>query len=498
MKASQDNSLYFCTELPTHPKPELGKILITGSTGYIGGRLVPELLHRGYNIRILVRAHSDELTDRFPNCEIVIGDVLKKETLYAALEGIHTAYYLIHSFLLGKNNFESADHKAAKTFRDVAADQNIRRIIYLSGLGNTQLNLSPHLRSRTDVAEAFQSGRVPTIILRAAIIIGSGSASYEIIKHLVKNAPIILMPPWARTRCQPISVRDVIKYLVGILESNIDEHRTFDIGGSDILTYQEMLKIQAEVAGNNYISIPSPFNLRRTCTYVASLITPVPAPITRCLMGSVMNEVVCNNQEIQHYLPFETVSYRDSLLKANNLERENKINTRWSDAYPPAFELAEHLKAKPHQPDYQSEYFVKTNKEAYSIFNTFCNIGGKQGWFHYNWMWRLRGYIDRIFLGVGSSRGRKNTGKLRVNDVLDFWRVEDIKANQLLLLRAEMKLPGQAWLRFAIHEKEGIRTLSVKTYFYVDSLWGRIYWFMFLPFHYFIFKSLLKQIELRS
>jgi uncharacterized protein YbjT (DUF2867 family) len=445
----------------------------------------------------MVRAFSPEMTARWPGTEIMQGDVLVPDSLDPILAGVHTAYYLIHSFMLGNKDFEPADNQAARNFREAASRKGIQRIIYLGGLGNFSTMLSPHLRSRMDVAQEFQLGEVPVTILRAAVIIGSGSASYEIIKNLVQNVRVMLMPPWSGILCQPIAVRDVIKYLVGVLETEVPGNKVFDIGGPDILSYRDMLIIQAEVIGKRLWMIRFPFNMRRLYTYIVSLLTPVPGPVTRCLMGSVMNEVICQNKEICQKIPFKTVSYKESLEKALSLEEHNNIRTRWSDAYPPAYELSKKLHEMDREPDFFSEYSIQTSRNASELFETICHIGGKEGWFHYNWMWRLRGYVDRILLGVGSARGRKNSGTLTVNDVVDFWRVEEVIQDQLLLLRAEMKLPGLAWLRFSIQEKEGFNRLTVKAFFYTDKFSGRLYWYTFLPFHYFIFKSLIRQITLR-
>lgn len=489
---------YFCSEMPTEPCSHKGIVLITGATGYIGGRLVPELHNRGYRTRILVRAWHHELGIQFPGSEVVVGDVLDRQSLIPALQDVHSAYYLVHSFKLGEEKFETADYRAAVNFSEVAEEMGVSRLIYLGGLGDSEAGLSPHLKSRYDVANVFRNSKVPATILRAAIIIGSGSASYEIIRSLVNTLPFMFMPPWARTRCQPIAIRDVIKYLVGVMEEELTTGKEFDIGGADVLTYEEMLEIQAEIIGKRIWFIPFPFNVKRIYSYSVSLLTPVPRNITRLLMGSVMNDVVIQNNDINNFLPFVTISYRESLIRALSLEEKDKIRTRWSDAYPPEFELAIRLSEMKGEPDYVSEYFLDSQKKASELFQTICKIGGKEGWFHYNWMWRMRGYIDRILLGVGSSRGRKNKDRLSINDVIDFWRVEDIRQNHYLLLRAEMKLPGKAWLRFGIEQKKDRNVLSVKAFFYTKTTWGKLYWYMFLPFHFLLFKALIKQIDLRS
>lgn len=493
-----DNEESFCRDLPTRPRPELGPILVTGATGYIGGRLVPELLARGYRVRVMARAAAPELQDRWPAAEIVVADALDLDSLKAALAGIHTAYYLIHSLLLGQKRFESADIRSAAHFRQAAEAQGVQRLIYLGGLGDVQTRLSPHLRSRIQVAEELRRGRVPLTILRAAIIIGSGSAPFEILQHLVKHVPAIPIPRWAKTKCQPISIRDVVKYLVGALETPATAGRSYDIGGRDILSYEEMLKALAGLLGKKRLFLPWPLSNIRLFSYLVSLLTPVPAPITWCLMEGSFNEVVCQNDAIRDVIPFSTVPYKEALLRAMSREEQDAVHTRWSDAYPPAHEMALKLHELEMPPRYTTTYALLTEKGAAPLFRSICRIGGKEGWFHGNWLWRLRGMIDRLLGGVGSARGRRSSSTLRVNDVIDFWRVESLKPNAMLRLRAEMLLPGRAWLEFKI-EREGPRhRLSVTAYYQTKTLIGKLYWYAFLPFHHFLFDQLLVQIEKRG
>jgi len=494
----RDEGEGLCRDLPSRPVPEIGTVLVSGSTGYIGGRLVPELLHRGYRVRAMVRAASPEHRERWPDAEVVAGDALDPDTLTGTFEGVHTAYYLIHSLLLGPDNFESADIDSAVNFLRAAEAAGVKRIIYLGGLGDMCSHLSSHLRSRMQVGEALQSGTVEATILRAAVIIGSGSASYEIIKHLVSRLPVICVPYWARTQCQPIGVRDVVRYLVGTLEVEDTAGHTYDIGGRDVLTYESMMRVLASLLGKHRLFVRMPFSHIGTYSYIGSLLTPVPATITQCLMEGLTDDVVCQNDGIRRLLPFEPLSYREAIVDAMTREEQDRVHTRWSDAYPPAHELAVKLAELPGPAKYTVCHSLLTRRPEDALFTCICSIGGKEGWFHHNWMWRMRGMVDRILMGVGTSRGRRSATTLRVNDVVDFWRVENIRPNEMLLLRAEMKLPGMGWLRFNITPVDDHNHLTVTAYYETGTLLGKLYWYAFVPFHFTIFTSLLKQIDRRS
>jgi uncharacterized protein YbjT (DUF2867 family) len=490
---------FLCSDLPAQPWSDVGTVLVAGATGYIGGRLVPELLGRGYRVRVMVRAESPEHRERWPDIDVVAADALDMDEVTQALEGVDTAYYLIHSMLIGLHKFEDADILAARNFRQAAEQQGVKRIIYLGGLGDTRTTLSTHLDSRAQVADEFKRGPVPTTILRAAIIIGSGSASYEMINHLVRRIPFFLVPSWAKTKCQPIGLRDVIKSLVGVLEKPETAGRTFDIGGADVMTYEQMLKIHADILGKKRIYIHSPISSIRFYSYMTSLLTPVPAPITWCLMESVTHDVVCQENDIEKMIPFRRISCKEALVLALSREEQDAVHTRWSDSYPPDYELAIKLSEIEGPPTYTSSYSLVTDKSAESLFSSITHIGGKKGWFYSTFLWRIRGAFDRLLRGVGTTRGRRSASSLRVNDVVDFWRVEEIRYHRQLLLRAEMKLPGFAWLEFRVDTISGDKNrLSVTAYYKTKGLWGRTYWYLFLPFHHFIFNDLIKQIERSS
>jgi uncharacterized protein YbjT (DUF2867 family) len=489
----------FCHDLPTQPRPEVGLVLVTGATGYIGGRLVPELLDRGYRVRIMVRGYSPEHKLRWPDAEICVADALHVGDLKKALDGVRVAYYLIHSMLLGKKEFDHMDIQAVTNFRLAAEEMEVRRIIYLGGLGRYHTHLSNHLKSRLNVAEILIRSKVPCTNLRAAIIIGSGSASYEIINNLVRNWPVFIVPAWTETLCQPISIRDVVKYLVGVLELEETAGKSYEICGDDVLSYREMIQTLARILRKRRVFFKSPVSSIKLYSYFTSLLTPVPAPIVQCLMESVQTEVICGDNEIKKLIPFKTINYKVSLLRALSREDHDAIYTRWSDAYPPAHELALKLADLNKPPRYISTYSLLTEKPASSLFGSICRIGGKEGWFHNNWMWRLRGFMDRMLMGVGTSRGRRSESELRINDVIGFWRVEDLVTDSRLLLRAEMILPGKAWLEFQIHPAENEKNaLSVRAYFEPSDWTGILYWYNFLPFHFIIFKNLLKQLVIRS
>ena len=488
----------YAQDLPTKPNPALGTVLVTGVTGYIGGRLVPELIARGYRVRVMVRRESPEIRELWPSVEVVSADARHIEELRAALEGVDTAYYLIHSLLLGQKEFEAADIQAAINFRRVAVERKLKRIIYLGGLGDTREKLSSHLRGRMRVAEELRQGRVPVTILRAAIIIGSGSASYEIIKHLVRRLPIVPIPKWALNKCQPIAIRDVIKYLVGVLETPETTGKSFDIGGADVLTYADMMRGFAEAHFMKRLFIRVPFASIGFYSYYASMLTPIPAEITRNLMEGLKNEVVCQDDSIKRYIPFEPLNYREAVIGALTREEQDNVRTSWFSAYPPAHELAIRLHELEGAPRYTARYSILSSKDSWRLFASICKIGGREGWFTHNWMWRLRGWIDRALLGVGTARGRRSQSTLKIGDVIDFWRIEDLRPDMRLLLRAEMKLPGKAWLEFDIKPDGGKNRLSIVAYYFTESLFGRIYWYVFVPFHHLIFNDLIKQIEKRA
>ena len=315
----------FCHDLPSKPLPHAGTILVTGASGHVGSRLIPELLARGYKVRIMVRGRKIAYKSRWTGAEIVVADALNEKQLKTALDGIDTVYYLIHSMHLGSKGFEAADIKASANFRKVAGEKHVKRIIYLGGLGDIRSSLSSHLGNRIEVARELKKGNTPVTVLRAAVIVGKGSASYEIMQYLVKRLPVIPFPRQARNKCQPVAISDVIKYLVGVLEVTETAGKDFDIGGKDILTYIKMLKILACLLDKRIIFVPFPFFNMGLYTYLAGLLTPIPNSITRCLVEGLENEAICNDESIKKYLPFEPMSYKEAVLRTIPPERQDNV-----------------------------------------------------------------------------------------------------------------------------------------------------------------------------
>jgi len=490
-----------CSDLTTTPVTDQGTVLVAGASGYIGGRLVPELIQRGYRVRVMVRDDIKGYDEVWPQAEIVQGDALDLDSLRQALDGVFAAYYLIHSLVLGPDQFARTDLKAARNFRLAADKSSLKRIIYLGGVGDEGDDLSRHLASRHEVGEELSRSKVPLTTLRASIIVGSGSASFEIIKNLVKRLWVIPMPHWAQNISQPIAIRDVIKYLVGVLETPAAAGRCFDIGGPERLTYDRMMRIVSEILQQNNKAFRVPIRGTRLFGYMASLLTPVPAPITLCLFDGLGHDTICGCEAIHQVVPFEPLTYREAIVLALTREEQDLVATRWSDSYPPAHELKVKLHELRRPPRYTAHYSLQTPRSAKALFSAITTIGGRNGWFSGNWMWRLRGFFDKLIFGVGTARGRRSSRRLRVHDVIDFWRVEDLQPERRLLLRAEMRMPGRAWLEFTIEpgpleEPISSNTLSITAHYATASYWGRLYWRFFQPFHWYIFDGLLKQIEI--
>ncbi|MEB3244414.1 MAG: SDR family oxidoreductase [Vampirovibrionales bacterium] len=535
-------------------------IAVVGATGYVGGRLVPLLLAAGYRVRAVGRslvklqnrpwAHHD-------NIELVSCDVLDANALDGALAGCSAAYYLVHSMSPLNRDFAQTDRIAAEQFRDAAGRVGLKRIIYLSGLGEDTPKLSKHLQSRAEVARILQTGPVPVTVLRAAMIIGSGSASFEILRYLVDRLPVMATPSWVRTPSQPIAIRNVLGYLIGCLQTpeifNAPGNETYDIGGPDVLSYEDLIVLYARVArlAKRWI-IPVPVMTPRLSSYWIHFVTPISAALARPLTEGLRNPVVCQENRIRDLIPQELISCEEAIARALERTQAGLIETHWSDAgplYPGPEGLLKPLKppsvpagansaevthsatnldaamppeqAHPGDPSWAGgTVFTDTRElcllsDAGHVWPIIVRIGGNTGYYYGNWLWRLRGLLDVLFGGYGLRRGRRHPTELRVGDALDFWRVIDVVPDRRLLLRAEMKLPGTAFLSFDVCEycdpkqapkrlqkrwqhlsvaKSSNRVITRITQtatFIPKGLPGILYWYAVMPLHHFVFNGML-------
>ncbi|MCX5095175.1 SDR family oxidoreductase [Streptomyces sp. NBC_00365] len=485
------------------PRPGL-RCLVTGATGYIGGRLVPELLGAGHRVRCLARSPA-KLRD-YPwvgDAEVVRGDVTDAGSVAEALRGVDVAYYLVHALGTG-HAFEETDRKAAGIFAEQARAAGVRRIVYLGGLtpaGVPQERLSPHLRSRAEVGDILLKSGVPTTVLRAAVIIGSGSASFEMLRYLTERLPVMVTPSWVRTRIQPIGVRDVLRTLVGSARMPAEVNRTFDIGGPEILTYLEMMQRYAAVAElPRRLILPVPVLTPGLSSHWVGLVTPVPASIARPLTESLRHEVVCHEHDIVRYVPDppgRPFGFDEAVSLALQRVRDAQVTTRWSSASVPGAPSD----PLPTDPDWAGGSLYTDRRELAvdappgALWRVIEGIGGDNGWYSFPSAWALRGRLDRLMGGVGLRRGRRDAARLRVGDSLDFWRVEDIEPGHLLRLRAEMRLPGLAWLEMYAEAGAGGRSrYRQRALFHPHGLLGQAYWWSISPFHALVFGGMARNI----
>lgn len=470
------------------------RIAIAGATGYIGGRLAPKLLEAGYSIRCLVRSPRklegrDWALD--PRVEIRKADLEDSVSLSGDLAGCAAAFYLVHSMISAEAEYAERDLHLARTFADAARHAGVARIIYLGGLGETGPDLSEHLASRRDVEAALASTGVPVTVLRAAMIIGSGSASFEILRYLVQRLPVMITPKWVSTPCQPIAVDNVLAYLCGVLAAPESIGGTFDIGGREILRYRDILRIMTEELGlpRRWI-IPVPVLTPRLSSYWIHLVTPLSSRIARPLAEGLKNEVVCREDRITRLIPQNLMDVREAIHAALSQVTARLVETNWSMAGP-----------MPGDPDWSGGAVFRDVREvaidapAWAAFRAVCRVGGANGWYA-GWLWRIRGWLDHLAGGPGLRRGRRDPDTLRYGDALDFWRVVGLDRDRYLSLRAEMRLPGEALLDFRIEESgERQCTLLQTALFEPRGLSGLCYWYAVLPFHGIVFRGMLAGIQ---
>ncbi|WP_298754543.1 SDR family oxidoreductase [uncultured Arcobacter sp.] len=465
------------------------KVLLTGSTGYIGRRLKHRLIQdENIDLRLLVRDKKSISSKIIEKVEVFEGDTFHKESLEKALKDVDIAFYLIHS--LNRKDYKNLDKISAQNFLDMAISSGVKKVIYLGGLGVKNEHTSEHLLSRLETGEILSSSdKIQTIWIRAGVIIGSGSTSFEIIRNLTEKLPIMTTPKWVNTKAQPIAVDDVLSYLYSSIYLEEKKNLIVDIGAEQ-LTYKQMMEKTALALGLKRYIIPLPFLSIRLSSYWLNLFTPVPYGVAKALIEGLKSEVVIQNENAKKYFPhIKPMSYIDAVKKAVKEIQNNQVISRWSDRYGKAWD-------KDHTKEIADAVFVDRRVEDISqysqenIYKSFISVGGDFGWFDYDFLWKIRGVIDKIIGGVGLKRGRRDQFNLRVGDSLDFWKVIDVQENKRLLLFAQMKLPGTAWLEFKIDGDKLIQS----AYFYPKGVWGRLYWYILIPVHYFVFNNMIRSI----
>ncbi|MDP4269220.1 MAG: SDR family oxidoreductase [Bacteroidota bacterium] len=468
------------------------KVLLTGATGYIGKRLLPVLVDQGYFVVCCVRDknkfHPEESIRE--NIQVIEVDLNDKSSLHNIPEDIDFAYYLVHSMSVSKD-FDELEKRSAINFRERLNQTNVKQVIYLSGIVNSQ-TLSKHLNSRKNVETELSRGNYSLTTVRAGIIIGSGSASFEIIRDLVEKLPVMIAPKWLKTRCQPIGISDVIKILVGILNNEKTFNHSYDIGGDEILTYKEMLLEFASVRGLKRYIMTVPVMTPRISSYWLYFITSTSYKLATSLVDSMKVEVIAKDNELIQLLGIKPLSYKESVELAFMKIDQNEIVSSWKDSMVSGrlnFKISDYIKVPTYGCYKDIRQMQVTDIDA--CLDNIWRIGGETGWYYANWLWELRGFIDKLFGGVGLRRGRTNSTQIQPGDTLDFWRVlYASKEERRLLLFAEMKLPGEAWLEFHIQGNTLIQTATFRP----KGLAGRMYWYAVLPLHGILFKGLIRKL----
>ena len=473
------------------------KILLTGATGYIGKRLLPVLVSEGHQVTCCVRDKNrfDSSAYSGDQVSVIQANFLEMESLESIPEDIDVAYYMIHSMATSIDDFESLERQSAENFRNRIQQTSAKQVIYLSGIVNTE-ELSKHLSSRMAVEEILSEGTYQLTTLRAGIIVGSGSASFEIIRDLVEKLPLMITPRWLNTRSQPIAVRNVVQFLTGVLQKPETYGRSFDIGGPEILTYKEMLLRFAAVRNLRRAIFVVPVMTPKLSSYWLYFITSTSYKLAVNLVDSMKVEIVCRDNNLASILGIELLSYEEAVTLAFDRIEQQEVRSSWTDALS-SHTLENGIPGLVQIPTFgcykDKRQHGVDNAEA--VLDRIWSIGGKNGWYYANWLWAIRGFLDKLLGGVGLRRGRKSSTRITAGEALDFWRVlYASRSEQRLLLYAEMKLPGEAWLEFRIDD----HTLYQTATFRPLGLMGRIYWFTVLPFHEIIFRGMIKRIAKKT
>jgi len=475
-------------------------VLVTGSTGYVAGRLIPELLACGFRVRAMGRSIEKmgaRPWARHPDVQLARGDIMDPSSLNRAVRGCGTVYYLVHSMISRKGAYRNADRMGAENMARAAADEKAEQIIYLGGLGDPDHpKISRHLISRNEVGHILQKGPVPATVLRAAMILGSGSASFEILRYLAERLPVMITPKWVRMPTQPIAITNVLGYLIGCLQAPETRGKTFDIGGPDVVSYQDLFKIFAAKAGiREPIMLPVPFLSPKLSALWIHLVTPVPAAIAQPLAQGLSLPTICQENKIQNLIPQDMISCEEAISRALDRVRQEQVDTCWADAG----ELIYPEWAHCGDSEYSGGTLVKCGYRARvkagpeKIWPQVRNIGGKTGYYSADLLWQIRGLMDIISGGVGLNRGRRSPTHLRIGDALDFWRVLDIEPPRRLLLIAEMRMPGEALLEITITQVDRTHCrITLLSRFLPKGIGGILYWYALYPFHQFVFIRMLQ------
>ncbi|MCC8359081.1 SDR family oxidoreductase [Salinimicrobium sediminilitoris] len=471
------------------------KILLTGATGYIGKRLLPILIDKGHEVICCVRDKKRFPTEGIysnPKISLLEVDFLKELPSSEAIKDIDAAYYLIHSMSSGSGDFAEMEEASVKNFLKLVKSTSVKQIIYLTGITNEE-KLSKHLSSRKNVEEILNQSSVPLTAIKAGIIVGSGSASFEIIRDLVEKLPVMIAPKWLNTKSQPIAIRNVLECLSGVLLKEETFNRSFDIGGPDVLSYKDMLLQFAEVRGFKRYVFTVPVMTPRLSSYWLYFVTSTSYKLAVNLVDSMKVEVIAKDNELEKMLGIEPISYKEAVRLAFQKIEQNSVISSWKDSLASSYadnSLLEHINV-PTDGCLVDRREKKIVGDPDLVLQNIWSIGGKRGWYYGNRLWKIRGFMDKMVGGVGLRRGRTHPHEINTGDTLDFWRVLAAdKKNRRLLLYAEMKLPGEAWLEFRIIERNGQNFLQQTATFRPEGLAGRLYWYSVLPFHFFVFDGM--------
>jgi uncharacterized protein YbjT (DUF2867 family) len=471
-------------------------VLVTGASGYVGGRLVPRLIAAGHRVVALARDPSRLSGRSWHGVEVRQGDVLDAPSLVPALQDMEVVYYLVHSMAQGAAGFEERDRVAAGNFGAAARTAGVKRIIYLGGLGGDREQLSSHLASRQHVGDLLRESGVPVTEFRAAVVVGAGSVSFEMIRYLTERLPVMITPRWVATRCQPIAIDNVLDYLEQCLSEPRSIGATLEIGGPDILTYGAMMHGYATIRGLKRFLIPVPVLTPRLSSYWVDLVTPIPAAYSHPLIEGMRSEVIVRDQTARELFHVRLISFDEAVRLALDHTRSGEIETCWAGAQA---RLRPGLTLKDTEGMIVEERRLASAADAAALYAAFAGIGGRRGWLYADSLWQIRGLADRLVGGVGMRRGRRTADDLRPGDALDFWRVEAVERGRLTRLRAEMKVPGRAWLQFEAQPREGGGSLLVQTAFFEPhGLAGLIYWWALYPVHQVIFSGLARAVVRRA